>query len=241
MLFDDDDEPNLIMIKTVLIGDSGVGKTSIIKQFSTGEFDPECISSISGQYNSKKMKVYDKEIKLDLWDTAGQDRYRSLAKIFYQDAKIIVFVYDITSIKSFEGLQKYWYKQVQANSDKNAILAVVGNKSDLYLNEQIKTEDGKNFADSIGAIFQTTSAKSNVGIDLLFNHVVKKYLDPSFDYKKDEEKEKELYNAKKNNKKKEKKEKTEKKDNSFNENDTSFSSVKLYNDFVKKNNNRYCC
>ena len=235
MLFDDDDEPDLIMIKTVLIGDSGVGKTSIIKQFSTGEFDPECISSISGQYNSKKMKVNDKEIKLDLWDTAGQDRYRSLAKIFYQDAKIIVFVYDITSKSSFEGLKNYWYKQVQANSDKNAILAVVGNKSDLYLNEEIKMEDGKNFADSIGAIFQTTSAKSNVGIDLLFNHVVKKYLDPDFDYKKEEEKEKELYKTKKKNKIK------EKKDNSFNENDISVSSVKLYNDFVKKNNNRYCC
>ena len=234
---DDDNSPDLLTIKTVLIGDSGVGKTSIIKQFSNDEFDPECVSSIGGQYNSKKMTINDKEIKLDLWDTAGQDRYRSLAKIFYQDAKIIVFVYDITSIKSFEGIKNYWYKQIQSNSDKEAILALAGNKSDLYINEEVKTQDAKEFADSIGAIFQTTSAKSNIGIDLLFKNIVKKYLNPDYDYRKDEENEKKIYKAKKENQIKERNE-----NDDFNENNISMNSIKLYNDFVKKSSKKnFCC
>ena len=90
-------------IKVVLVGESGVGKTSIIQQFTSGQFDPHRETSLSAQFVSKtvKIKELDKEIKFDIWDTVGQEKYRSLAKIFYKDAKAIIFVYDITTEYSF--------------------------------------------------------------------------------------------------------------------------------------------
>lgn len=226
-----------LSIKTVLVGETGVGKTSIIKQFAKNEFDPECTSSICCHYNSKTIyiKQIEKEIKFDLWDTAGQEIYRSLARIFYKDAKIIIFVYDITNKKSFEGIQKYWYKQILANSDKDTILGLVGNKSDLYNFQVIDDEEAIKYAESIGAIFQTTSAKTNIGINTLFKNIARKLIDPNFDYKKEEENEKQLYNIKKENKSK-------KEEELFDENEnTSISSVKLYKESIKKQQQRKCC
>ena len=236
---DNENNKDLLEIKTVLLGEAGVGKTSIIKQYTKNEFNSEIESSISGQYNSKQIfiKEIDKKIKFDLWDTAGQEIYRSLAKIFYQDAKIIIFVYDITNKKSFEGIKKYWHKQVLSSSNTNPILALVGNKSDLYDDQEVKEEDAITYAESIGAIFQTTSAKSNTGIDMLFKNVGRKYVDPDFDYKAEEDNDKELYNIKKEKKNKIKKEQMFNND----ENDTSITSTKLYNDINTNKNKKRCC
>ena len=223
-------------LKAVLVGETGVGKTSIIKQFTNGVFNEECIPSISSQYSSKKIliKGIEKEIKFDLWDTAGQEIYRSLAKIFYKDAKIIIFVYDITSKKSFEGIKKYWYKQITSNCNQEPILVLIGNKNDLYDYQEVKDEEAIKYADSIGAIFQITSAKSNTGIDKLFNNIGRKFFDHNFDYKIEEENEKQLYNIKKENKNKIKEEVH------FDDN-TSIDSVKLFNDFNKKKEKKRCC
>ena len=121
-------------VKVVLLGETAVGKSSIIKQFVDHEFDSEVCPSISSKFVSKEMelKEINKEIKINLWDTAGQERYRSLAKIFYKDAQIIIFVYDITNKISFDSLSNFWYKEVLKNSLSNVIFAVVGNKIDLY-------------------------------------------------------------------------------------------------------------
>ena len=172
-------------IKTVLIGDSGVGKTSIIKQFTSNNFEEETNSTSGGQYNSKKIKIKEikKEIKLDIWDTAGQEIYHSLAKLFYKDAKIIIFVYDIANSKSFENIQKYWYPQIKADSLKDAILVLVANKNDLQY-QQVNDKEVKSFADSIGAILYKTSAKSNSSVNVLFEIVGRIILDPNYDYKK---------------------------------------------------------
>ena len=90
-------------VKVVLLGESGVGKTSIINQFTYHKFDPDCISNISAQFVAKTIEYQGYgTIKYDLWDTAGQERYRSMAKIFYKDAKVIIFVYDITNQTSFD-------------------------------------------------------------------------------------------------------------------------------------------
>ena len=124
-----------------------------------------------------------KEIKFDIWDTVGQEKYRSLAKIFYKDAKVIVFVYDITTEYSFNELKNYWYEETKSNTDGNPILAVVGNKIDLYKDQKVSNNDGKEFADKIGAIFQTTSAQSDSGISTLFDNIGKTYLVPNFDYR----------------------------------------------------------
>ena len=172
-------------IKVVLVGESGVGKTSIIQQFTAKKFDPHRETSLSAQFISKTVNFQDlgKEIKFDIWDTVGQEKYRSLAKIFYKDAKVIVFVYDITTEYSFNELKNYWYEETRSNTDGSPILAVVGNKIDLYKDQKVSNNDGKEFADKIGAIFQTTSAQSDSGISTLFDNIGKTYLIPDFDYK----------------------------------------------------------
>ena len=186
-------------IKVVLVGESGVGKTSIISQFTSKTFDAHRETSLSAQFISKTVDFKDigKQIKFDIWDTVGQEKYRSLAKIFYKDAKVIVFVYDITTEYSFNELKNYWYEETKANSDGNPILAVVGNKIDLYNNQKVSNTDGKEFAESIGAIFQTTSALSDSGISNLFDNIGKTYLIPNYDYRATDKKAQEEYLKKK--------------------------------------------
>ena len=172
-------------VKVVLLGESGVGKTSIISQFTTNKFDPHRETSLSAQFISKTIEFPDigKAIKFDIWDTVGQEKYRSLAEIFYRDAKVIVFVYDIATEFSFLALKDYWYEETKSKSTGTPILALVGNKIDKYAEQRVSNNDGMDFANQIGAIFQTTSAQSNQGITTLFDNIGKKYLIPDFDYK----------------------------------------------------------
>ena len=172
-------------VKVVLLGESGVGKTSIITQFISKKFNQRCPTSVSAQFISKIMKFpeYSKNLKFDIWDTVGQEKYRSLTKIFYKDADIIIFVYDITTEFSFKAIKDYWYKETKEHTDIEPILALAANKIDLYKDEQITNGDGKEYADEINAIFQNTSALSNTGIDNLFENLGRKFIDPDFDYK----------------------------------------------------------
>jgi small GTP-binding protein len=189
-------------VKVVLIGESGVGKSSIIKQYLSHVFDPDIVASISSKVVPKTLEIKDMKriIKFNIWDTAGQEKYRSIAKIFYKDAKIIIFVYSIVNKESFESLKTYWLPEVKSSVFSDVIFAVVGNKYDLYNNSQVSDEEARNWADSIGAIFQYTSAKSNSGIDLLFENLARKFFDPEFDYKKGDEEAKKFYEMKKKEK-----------------------------------------
>jgi small GTP-binding protein len=191
-------------VKVVLLGESGVGKTSIISQFTSNQFNPRVPTSVSAKFVSKIIDFpkYNKKIKFDIWDTVGQEKYRSLAKIFYKDAKIIVFVFDITKRKSFEGIKDFWYNETQNNADNNPILAIVGNKIDLYNNRDIDIDEGQAYADEIRAIFQTTSALSNSGISNLFNHLGKKFFIPEYNYKSGDKEAQENYMRKKKEEKK---------------------------------------
>ena len=177
------DEPT--SVKVVLLGESGVGKTSIINQFISKKFNPKMSTSVSAQFTSKIMEFpeQNRTLRFDIWDTVGQEKYRSLTKIFYKDAKIIIFVYDITTEYSFNALQTYWYTETVDNTDGEPIYAVCANKYDLYDKAVVKTEDGKKFADKIKAIFQNTSAKSDTGINILFENLGKKIINPNYDYK----------------------------------------------------------
>lgn len=175
-------------VKVVLIGESGVGKTSIISRFINDTFDHNVVTSLGASYISKTLSFpeQNKSIKFDIWDTAGQEKYRSLAKVFYKDAMIIIFVYDITSISSFNEIKNFWYKQIQENILCPPIYAVAANKSDLYESEKVEEKEARNFADQIGAIYKATSALSNNGIDTLFNYLGKKYLNKNYNYKEDD-------------------------------------------------------
>ena len=165
-------------IKVVLLGEVGVGKTSIIKQFAYQEFENESLTSTYSSFVTKKMEFKDYgTITFDIWDTAGQEKYRSITSVFYKNAKIIILVYDITNKKSFDEIQNYWYEQIKINCD-NAILAVVANKNDLYKEQTVQNKTGEVFAQNIGAIFQPTSALSNECINKLFEHLGKKIINP---------------------------------------------------------------
>ncbi len=155
--------------KVVLIGEANVGKTSIIAQFINNIFDEDYLASVSCQFSRKTISFEDnKSITFDIWDTAGQEKYRSLAKIFYKDAKAVILVYDITNKKSFEEMMSYWYKEVLDTNKNNMVYAVAANKSDLYEQQKVSDEEGEQFAKSINAIFMSTSAKNDSGIQVLF-------------------------------------------------------------------------
>ncbi len=174
--------PKVPGCKVVLLGDSGVGKTCIISRYIQGDFIQNCNSTNGASYCTKNVKFekFGKNLLLDIWDTAGQEKYRSLTKFFYKDAAVAILVYDITRRESFDNLKNYWYQQTLENGEKNLVLGVCGNKCDLYENETVTENEAKEFADKIGAIFELTSAANNTGITELFQDVGYKYLDPNF-------------------------------------------------------------
>ena len=117
---DEDDEAQTC--KVVLLGESGVGKTCIIARFINNTFEENLISTTGASYAGKTMTFdeYDgKSIRFEIWDTAGQEKYRSLTKIFYKDAGAAILVYDITRKESYEEIQKYWYNQIKDYAPKN--------------------------------------------------------------------------------------------------------------------------
>ena len=145
-------------IKIILLGESGVGKTNLINILMGIPFNDNEKSNISNSYSEKKVKINNKCYKLNLWDTIGQEKFRQLTKIFYKDSKIVIFVFDITNKVSFEELQKYWVKDVKEQiGDEGIVKGVIANKIDLFLDEKVSSEQGEEYANSIGAKFLSIS------------------------------------------------------------------------------------
>ncbi len=162
--------------KVVLVGESGVGKTSIITQFIDQTFQEDQQSTTGGTFSTKSVICDNgKTLKFEIWDTAGQERYRSLTKMFYKDANAAVLVYDITRKDSFEELQNYWAEQIKESSPSNIILAVAANKSDLFNKEAVDEDQARKFAESLGAIYASTTATTVESINDLFIQIAKKY------------------------------------------------------------------
>jgi small GTP-binding protein len=167
-------------IKVTLIGGSGVGKTCIIRRYYDNEYVENPASTCGGSYSAKQLKINNKIIQIDLWDTAGQERFRSLGKHFYKDAYIVILVYDITNRKSFDELKEVWYPSLKEFGEKYSVLGVVGNKCDLYENEEVKEAEAREYSQQIGATYMLVSAKSGDNINLLFDTLIKQYLGPAF-------------------------------------------------------------
>lgn len=209
MLGDDND---LKSCKVVLVGESGVGKTCITSNFIYETFNSDEMTTTAASFVSKTITFNEYNginIKYDIWDTAGQENYRSLAKIFYKSSNAAILVYDITDKRSFEEIKKYWYKQIKENcpqSDKFyyylylyiwiIVIALAANKGDLFSQEEVKEEEGKKYAKEIGALFQITSACTGIGINELFYKIGCKLLNPNFSIDNDNDNDK---NNKNNN------------------------------------------
>ena len=166
------DEP----FKVVIIGETGVGKTSIISQFIYQKYEENMRSSEGGTFTSKTF-IYGKNklLKFEIWDTAGQERYRSLTSLFFKDANAAIFVYDITRKDSFEQIKEYWVAKVKECAPPNVLLTICANKSDLYGEEAVDEEEARKYAQEIGAIFSLTSAKNYYGINELFLKIAEKH------------------------------------------------------------------
>ena len=161
--------------KIILVGDSSVGKTSIISQYMDA-YSENTNSTIGASYSNKVEKIDNTIISFEIWDTAGQERFRSINTIFYKEAYICIMVYDITNKDSFKNIKEYWYNTIKENTSNDIIYGVAGNKIDLYEQEKVDQKEVQEFCDSIGATFHTVSAKANTNIRKIFLDLGEKFI-----------------------------------------------------------------
>ena len=218
--------------KIVLVGDAGTGKTCIITRFINNRFDKSQMTTACPSFCTKSVTYpeYNKTINLDIWDTAGQEIYRSISKLFYKGASVGILVYDITSRKSFESIKGYWYNELKENTEEGIIFNLVGNKEDLFEMETVREDEAKEFAKSINAHFYLTSAKNNILITELFLQSGKMFIDPN--YNSDISNDKKETDTKKNDT-------NENEDNQNYERKVRANSVKIKETFKKDRN--ACC
>ena len=163
-------------IKVILIGESGTGKTSLINATMGLKFKDTIESTTTNSFSSKTITINNKEYVLNLWDTIGQEKFRSLTKIFIKDSKIVILVYDITRKASFNELN-FWLKMIQDILGDEPVLGICGNKSDLFVKEQVKEEEVKKYSQEKNIPFKLTSAKNPLSFNKFLEDLVKQYLE----------------------------------------------------------------
>merc|ERR1712023_119692 len=156
----------VVQFKLVLLGDSAVGKSSLVLRFVRGQFFEYQESTIGAAFLTQTVALNDTTVKFEIWDTAGQEKYHSLAPMYYRDAQVAVLIYDVTKKESYESLKR-WVEELKENGPPNLMLAVVGNKIDL--DPVVDTEAASSYAKSLGALVKLTSAKVDKGISELFD------------------------------------------------------------------------
>eukprot|EP00598_Pedospumella_elongata_P000623 CAMPEP_0184981294 /NCGR_PEP_ID=MMETSP1098-20130426/11079_1 /TAXON_ID=89044 /ORGANISM="Spumella elongata, Strain CCAP 955/1" /LENGTH=204 /DNA_ID=CAMNT_0027504845 /DNA_START=80 /DNA_END=694 /DNA_ORIENTATION=+ len=154
-------------VKVVLLGDSGVGKSSLVLRFVTNNFKPYSESTIGASFMSKMITVSNKQIKFQIWDTAGQEKYHSLAPMYYRGAAAAIVVYDITRASSFKTL-KHWVEELKTKGPKDIAIAIAGNKADLHASREVDQEMAMSYAEEIGALYLETSAKDDTNVQDIF-------------------------------------------------------------------------
>ena len=164
-----------IEIKIVILGESGVGKSNLINRYNGGQFNPDSVPNNSSFFMSKNLTYGEKIYRINIWDTAGQEKYHSLTKIFLNEAKIAFIVYAIDDKKTFQKID-FWYNLVKENCG-DILTAIVGNKRDLYEVEQVHDENAIKKAKSLNAEFGLTSAlEEETGFDEIVDKMIKKYI-----------------------------------------------------------------
>ena len=165
------------IIKVILLGNSGTGKTSLINVYEGNQFSNDTLSTFGSQYINKQLIINEETYNVHIWDTAGQEQFRSMNKIFIKGSNIVIFVYDITDKISFNDLSDFWVDYVDKILGKDIIIGVIGNKVDLFENIEINKKEGKKYADDIGAFFIETSAKEDPdGFNNFVNQLVNEYI-----------------------------------------------------------------
>lgn len=154
------------IMKILLIGDSGVGKSCLLVRFVDDKFNPSFITTIGIDFKIKTVDINGKKIKLQLWDTAGQERFRTITTAYYRGAMGIILVYDVTDERTFANIRQ-WFKTVNEHANDDAQLLLVGNKSDMET-RTVTLEQGETLAKELGIPFVESSAKNDDNVNEIF-------------------------------------------------------------------------
>ena len=163
-------EPDFLL-KIVLIGDSGVGKTNLLSRFARDQFNPDSKSTIGVEFATKTLEIEGKTVKAQIWDTAGQERYRAITSAYYRGAIGALLLYDITASLTFNSLSR-WLQELRENADSNIVVMLVGNKCDLQELRAVSKEEGTGFAQSENLLFIETSARDATNVQESFTTLI---------------------------------------------------------------------
>ena len=173
-----------MMFKILLLGDSGVGKSSLLLRYTKNQFSADMRSTIGVEFGVKFIKIDNLQLKVQIWDTAGMERYRSITSAYYKGAKGVIVVYDICRKVSFDNIDK-WIDDFKSKADEDAVILIIGNKSDLQDKREVNTEEVKLKAEKNKMAFMETSAKNNENVSKaflqLFKEIIKIYKEKNSD------------------------------------------------------------
>ncbi|KAK7091683.1 uncharacterized protein [Littorina saxatilis] len=160
------------LFKLVIVGDSGVGKTSLLLKYVDDVFTDTFISTIGVDFKIRTFDMDGKKVKLQIWDTAGQDRFKNIVSTFYRNAHGILLVYDVTDVTSFQNIQQ-WLKEIDKYAGQKAKQVLVGNKCDLAPRRQVSLEEGRALAATTSMMHIETSAKTSANLEALFSDLTR--------------------------------------------------------------------
>ncbi|KAL1827908.1 hypothetical protein ACET3Z_006320 [Daucus carota] len=164
------------VFKVVLIGDSAVGKSQLLARFAKNQFSLDSKATIGVEFQTRTLVIDQKTIKAQIWDTAGQERYRAVTSAYYRGAVGAMLVYDITKRPTFDHVAR-WLEELRGHADKNIVIMLVGNKSDLGHLRNVTSEDAKEFSERENLYFMETSALESTNVETAFNTVLKEIYD----------------------------------------------------------------
>ena len=159
------------LIKFIIIGDAAVGKSNLLVRYTSGQFKEEYQLTIGVEFGSNDVIIGDNTYRIQIWDTAGQENFRSITRSYYKNTACAIIVYEISNKKSFENISS-WIEECKNTAPKSILMVLVGNKCDLD-NREVTEEEGREFAEKNGMLFFETSAKTGKNVEELFKQSVK--------------------------------------------------------------------
>ena len=155
------------LLKYIIIGDAAVGKSNLLLRYAHGQFKPAYQLTIGVEFGAKNIQLFNKIFRIQIWDTAGQENFRSITRAYYKNSVCALVVYDISSRDSFEHVTS-WIEDCKNQSPKTIFMVLVGNKCDLNDKRQVSVEEGKDLAEKNDMLFFETSAKDGINVDEIF-------------------------------------------------------------------------